>query len=469
MPNAPEALVSRLKAHGQEHLLEGWERLDLGAQQRLIDQLDAIDLAELMRLAEAKEDASHIRRLATEARAPHAVRLDETTGDVPSRAEAVARGEQILRDGRVGAILVAGGQGSRLGFEHPKGMYPIGPVSQKCLYQIHAEKLLARGRRCGRAIPYYIMTSDATHEESVACFREHRYFGLDPEDVFFFRQGSMPAVDARTRRLLLAAPGELFLSPDGHGGVLAALARGGAIDDMCRRGIDQLFYHQVDNPLVPVADPLFLGHHTLADAEASVKVVAKRSPMEKLGNVVEADGRLRIIEYFDLPEDLAEATEDNGLPRFWAGSIAVHVFERAFLERLTDGRHDLPFHTSLKRVPHVDISGRKADPDEPNAIKFERFIFDALPEARRTLVLEVRREDEYDPLKNADGEHSPDSVGRSLSSLYARWLRSAGVAVPEGILPPIEISPLYALDAEGLAEKVDKNLRINGPVYLEER
>lgn len=467
--HAHEALAQRLESHGQEHLLTAWEKLSPEAQNRLKNQIEAIDLAQLMRLAKQTEDATAVRRLAERARSPRAIRLEGNPPETPSQAEAIAEGRRMLDAGRVGAILVAGGQGSRLGFPHPKGMYPIGPVSGKSLYQIHAEKLLALGRRHRKALPYYVMTSGATHDETVAFFEEHRHFGLDRDDVFFFRQGTMPAVDAQTHRLLLAAPGKLFLSPNGHGGVLGALAASGALDDMKRRGIEWLFYHQVDNPLVPIADALFLGHHALAEAEASVKVVAKRHPREKVGNVVEVDGRLRIIEYFQLDEDLASTQEPDGSPRFWAGSMAVHVFNRAFLQRLTAGGGDLPYHPSLKKVSYVDPDGQRIKPEKPNAIKFERFIFDALPEARQYLVMEVRREDEYDPLKNAQGEHSPEAVKASLSSRFARWLGKAGVSLPEGELPPIEISPLYALDAQELSEKVDPNLTVEGPLYLEEQ
>ena len=178
-----------------------------------------------------------------------------------------------------------------------------------------------------------------------------------------------------------------------------------------------------------------------------------------------------VIEYSDLPKDLAEERDENNELRFKAGSIAVHCLSVNFVHRLTDSSSpvSLPWHRAEKKVRAVDPdTGRTIEPDEPNAIKFERFIFDALPEARRTLVMEVRREDEYDPLKNAEGEHSPESVKASLSALYVHWLRDAGVRMPQHDLPPIEISPLYALDPRELAEKVENNLRIDGPLYLEE-
>src|SRR6185369_5136325 len=217
-----------------------------------------------------------------------------------SPAEARRRGDEALAAGQLGVILVAGGQGTRLGFEHPKGMYPIGPVSQATLFQILLEKIVARGLQHGVRIPLYLMTSPATHAETVAFLRSKDYFGLAAEDVAIFCQGTMPAVHAETGQILLADKANLFLSPDGHGGMLAALATSGSLEDLRRRKIAQLFYLQVDNPLVSMCDPEFIGYHLLSGAEISTQVVRKRTSRDKLGNVVVVDGQMRIIEYSDL-------------------------------------------------------------------------------------------------------------------------------------------------------------------------
>jgi len=384
-------------------------------------------------------------------------------------AEARRRGEEALRRGQVAVLLVAGGQGSRLGFEHPKGMFPIGPVTDKSLFQIHAEKVLALRRRYGRPVPFLVMTSPATEAETELFFRQNRYFGLPASEVFFFCQGTMPALDLATGRLLLEAPGRLFTSPNGHGGTLTALADSGLLEQLRQLGISQVFYFQVDNPLVKVADPVFLGHHLAADAEVSLKIVPKEGPTDKLGNVVQVEGRCTIIEYSDFPEELGRQTDTTGRLRLWAGSPAIHIFDLAFLRRVTQDRAGLPYHIARKKVPYLDEGGHLVKPSQENALKFEMFIFDVLPLAQRWRVVETSRREEFMPLKNATGPDSPATVRQAISDLAADWLQKAGVAVPRrpdgSAAVPLEISPLYALDADELAAKVDRGLRITGPTY----
>jgi UDP-N-acetylglucosamine/UDP-N-acetylgalactosamine diphosphorylase len=344
-------------------------------------------------------------------------------------------------------------------------MFPIGTISGKTLYRLLAEQLRARSKRAGAPIPYYVMTSNATHEPTAAYFRENHFWGLNPPDVHFFRQGYLPAVDRATGRLLLAEKHQLALNPDGHGGLLAALDGAGLLGDMRRRGIDYLFYHQVDNPLVKACDPAFLGFHAHRESEVSTKVVAKLSAEEKMGVVVDLDGRSQIIEYSDLPADVARQKDERGGLSFWAGNTAIHVFSRSFLDRLVRDRIELPVHRAIKAVAHIDDAGRRVNPETENAVKYERFIFDVLPLASRSLVVEASRDEEFCPLKNKTGDFSPPHVQSSMTRSYANWLRSAGVAVPEGL--PVEVSPLYALDADDLAARVDRRLKCDGPVYLE--
>jgi len=366
----------------------------------------------------------------------------------------------------VGVVLVAGGQGTRLGYNHPKGMFPIGPVSGKSLFQIHVEKVLAASRRYRAPIPLCLMTSPATHDETLEFFARNGRFGLPEEDFMVFCQGTMPAVDMATWRILLSEPGHVALSPDGHGGMLAALARSGCLAELRRRGIRQVFYFQVDNALVDVCGPEFLGYHLLSGAEFTTQVVAKRTPVDRVGNLVQVDGRLRMIEYIDLPLEAASRRHPDGSLVLWAGSIAVHCLDTAFLERMAQKADALPFHLAQKRVPFVDESGRRVEPQSPNAIKFERFIFDLLPFAASALAVEVDRHQHFAPLKNAPGEShdSPDWVKARIADVHAGWLREAGVDVAEGT--PVEISPLLALDAEELAQKVPTGLRINSPTYF---
>ena len=252
------------------------------------------------------------------------------------------------------------------------------------------------------------MTSPATHLETIAYLSENQNFGLPAQDVMVFCQGTMPAVDAQSGKLLLAQRDALSLSPDGHGGLLAAFKRSGAMDDARRRGIQHLFYAQVDNPLVSLCDPLFLGSHIRARSELSSQVVAKRTLRDKVGNVVTIDGRLRIIEYSDLnplPDNILDRRAMDGSPIFWAGSAAIHIFDLAFLERMANSTNALPFHFASKIVDYFDpATGRQIKPNKPNAIKFERFIFDLLPSAERAIVFEIDWDRAFAPVKNGPGE-----------------------------------------------------------------
>src|SRR5262245_49621489 len=269
MPSSQLVADERQKAekYQQGHLFAFWDELNAGEQQTLLNEIKLANCENISALVDqSKSQKDDWSALAQRAELPEAIRLNQTGGRF-SAAEAQAAGEAALRAGQVGAILVAGGQGSRLGFEHPKGMYSIGPVSGASLFQILLEKIAARARAAGMRVPLYLMTSPATHEETISYLAANENFGLPSEDVRVFCQGTMPAVDARTGKLLLADKHELALSPDGHGGTLSALETSGALADVRARGLRQLFYCQVDNPLVQMCDPEFIGYHLLSRSE----------------------------------------------------------------------------------------------------------------------------------------------------------------------------------------------------------
>jgi len=461
MMSVSPALHDKLRRHGQEHVLAWWDRLDDTQRRELLEQLKALDFELLDKLTKQK----------TVYPLPPPEKIVPAPVQRLGQDETAERrlGQQALDRGEVAVLVVAGGQGSRLGFEHPKGMFAVGPVSNHALFQIHAEKVLALRRRHGKPIPYLVMTSHATDAETRAYFNEHHYFGLPAEEVHFFCQGTMPAVELETGRLILEAPGRLFSSPNGHGGTLTGLADSGLLDRLCDQGIRQVFYFQVDNPLVKIADPVFLGHHLKAQAEVSSKAVAKQAPGDKLGVFVTVDGRCTIIEYSDLPDDLARQTDEQGGLRIWAGSPAIHIFSVDFLRRVTQGHARIPFHVARKKVPYLDANGKLVQPQKENALKFEMFIFDVLPLAERWTVVETTRREEFEPLKNATGPDSPETVKGALSNLAADWLEKAGVAVPRNAdgstAVPLEISPLFALDAEECATKVTSTAKITGPMF----
>ena len=460
-----DELLALLTAVGQEHLVAFWDELDEARRSRLAGQIHDIDFDLMARLYRGQEAEPDWAALAAKAEPPPAFRLEGCCEELRLEG-ARRRGEATLAGGKLAVILVAGGQGTRLGFDHPKGMLPLGPVSGHSIFQLQIEKLIAVANRYGSRIPLYLMTSPATHEETIAYLVEHDRFGLPPDDLHVFCQAAMPAVDAKTGKVLLAGREAVSLSPDGHGGMVAALIGSGSLDDLKRRGIEQLFYMQVDNPLTRVCDPVFVGYHLLSGSEMSTQVVAKTDPLEKVGNVVAIDGKLHIIEYSDLPGDAAQRRGEDGSLHLWAGNIAVHLFDIAFLDRVVAGEAALPFHRATKTVSYVDTSGQVVDPETLNAIKFERFIFDLLPSARHAIVQEVDKSQTFAPVKNANGaaRDTPATSQGAMVRLHSQWLRSAGARIEDGIA--VEISPLFALDSQELIGKIEPGTRLEEATYL---
>lgn len=456
----PQDLVRRLESAGQAHLLRFYPEFDEAGRERLIQRIEAIDLEAVPGLVREyvlkKPNAAITGRVEPAPYYPHDPNSKVRTWDL---AEYRKAGETLLRRGKVAAFTVAGGQGSRLGFEGPKGCYPGGAVTGKTLFAIFAEGLLAAGRKYGRPIPWYIMTSPLNHEATVRYFEENEYLGLEPDDVMFFPQGVMPSFEMGTGKILLAAKDEPATNPDGHGGSLKALFTSGAIDDMRQRGVEHISYFQVDNPIVKVVDPVFLGLHATApdsSGEMSSKMIPKVSPDEKVGVFCSVNGRVQVIEYSDLPAELAQQRLADGSLRFLSGSIAVHALSVEFVGKLnTDSEFLLPYHRADKKVPFVDIkTGEQVNPDKANGVKLERFVFDALPLCQQSIVYETDRVEEFAPIKNATGVDSVESSRKIQTLRAARWLSPRGVEIPKDAAGEpdcvLEISPLTALEPADL-------------------
>jgi len=466
-----EALRKKARTHGQEHVFAFWDKLSPAEQTKLAAQLNAVDFELVARLKEEflaeKPGAKTAPKLAP---AP-VIAVPKTSAERDDAAAAAKAGAEALSKGRVGAFLVAGGQGTRLGLSGPKGAFEIGPLSKRTLFQVHAEKIAALRKKYGCKMPWVIMTSDANDKATEEFFAQHKFFGLGADTVRFCVQENMPAVD-RAGRLLLETPGTLALSPNGHGGSIKALFDSGCTQWLRGFGVDTLYYFQVDNVLTQIGDPVFVGQHLRADAEMSSKVVRKRDWKEKVGVVGFVDGKLGVIEYSDLPESEAKATEASGELRFWAGSIAIHVLDVGFIERLNKGGFQLPYHKAEKAVPCVGADGQpvKPKPGEKNGIKFETFVFDALPLARAAITLETKREDDFAPVKNADGEDSPATARALLNGFAARALEAAGAKVPwkaDGTPDcTLEVSPLAELTPENLAKWGAKEIKAGAQLQL---
>ena len=455
-----------LERDGQGHVLKFWDRLSPAQRAGLLEQIGSIDTETVARIramlkAEGGKEAATAAGSLTPA---PVVSLDEA-----GQAVARAAGEQALRDGKVGVILVAGGQGTRLGYDGPKGTYGLAPITQAPLFEIHARKILGLERQFAARIPFYIMTSEANDADTRRFFQTRKYFGLDPERVKFFVQGALPAFWP-DGRLVLEAPHKLFGAPDGHGGILRALDGNGMLADMHARGLSTLFYFQVDNPMVAIADPVFVGLHIRRGAEMSLKVCAKRNAAEGLGVVVVRDGRQAVVEYTELTKEQKEARRSDGELVFKFGSVAIHLFSLAFLQR--EAAAGLPLHQAHKKVAYCDDEGNLVKPEKPNAFKFEKFIFDALPDARSAVILEFAREDEFAPVKNAEGDDSPETARAAMMEQFARWLAACGVTVPRDdrgrLTHRIEIDPVFAQSAAELKQRLPRGFVVNGDILLKE-
>lgn len=431
-----------LEPHGQEHLLDGWDTLNVAERQHLADQIQSLDLGMLRTLFQdlSKPVVDHAAHASI---SPMEFQL---AAEDSRRNYWVSAGEAILAQGQAAAFLVAGGQGSRLGFEGPKGIYDIGLPSHKSIFQLQAERLLRLSRLFGKPIPWCIMTSPLNHVDTVAHFESHQFFGLDSQYIRFFPQAMIPALDTEGK-ILRESPGNLALVPDGNGGCFRALSRSGGLDWLSHLGVRFVFLYGVDNVLVKVCDPFFMGALACAnDQKSASKVVAKRSAEEKVGIFAFREDKPGVIEYSDLPPALRDMRGPDGHLVFDGGNIAVHLFR---LEALRQLEHQpLPWHAAFKKVPHWTPADGNRQPDSPNAWKFEQFLFDAFPILGSMLPFGVSREEEFAPVKNASGDDSPDSARRMLGSYHRRWLERIHAPLQSGQL--YEVSPLLSYAGEGL-------------------
>jgi len=471
-PDVPADLAGHLVAAGQERVCADWDRLDKARRTGLMAQLRSLDwplVAEMRQRVLAKRESGQAAATPGDglsglesAVTPPCLRLRDDDNPIPPSL-AAARGTAALAAGRVAAILVAGGHGSRLGFDGPKGLYKIGPVSQASLLEILCGKLVAVAKRHGAAVPLAVMTSSATDAATRDFFARHDRFGLPEDRVLFFTQHDLPALGDTTGEILRDDLGHLAMAPDGHGGMLSSLAEKGGLEWFARQGVDHVVSFQVDNPLAMPLDSEFLGYHLLTGSDFTPQVVRKTDPAERVGVVVADNGVTRIVEYSDLPAKLAGLRLPDGRLKFHAGSIAVHAFTRDFLERASAKADALPLHMAHKAVPFIDNAGARVVPDAPNAYKFERFIFDLMPLAHTVTLVEVDPVEGFAPLKNAPGA-AADTAEHVMAAMVAhasRLLGRAGVTVTGGV--PVELAANRIVDADDIAEYLPPGSTIKEP------
>ena len=467
-----EDIKKLIKEHHQSHLLAFWDQLNTTQRQDLLAQIREMDFAKIdYWVANCVMKSAPVAISAD--LAPASFYSSEPAEPQQNRkyAKAVELGKEMIRQGKVAAFVVAGGQGTRLGYDGPKGNFPISPVKNKTLFQIFAESIAAASQKYQAICPWYIMTSPLNHAETVEIFRFNDYYGLDEKNVFIFQQGTLPNFSP-DGKILMADKDRISCSPDGHGGSLKALYRSGAIEDMKRHGVEFVSYFQVDNPMINIFDPLFIGLHALDKAEMSSKALIKTGPYEKVGNFCLVDGKVNVIEYSDLLEELAERRNPDGSLTFGLGSIAIHIINRAFVERLNADGFSLPLHRAVKNIPHIDRQGKPVESDEPDSVKLESFVFDAVPLASKSIILQTLRNEEFAPTKNATGVDSVETTRKMMVARAADWLESAGLIIPKkpdgSIDCVLEIAPSFALQKDDVKAKLNRILQIKpkDKIYL---
>ena len=463
-------LFQKIKNYDQQHLLNIIENLSVQQKENYIMQLSSIDFELLKQLSEKNINNSKNEKQNLNLEPVNIIAIPETEEQKQYAKKAKTTGEEMLRTGKVAALLVAGGQGTRLGIKGPKGLVSAGTVSNKTLFQLHADKINALSKKYDTPIPWLIMTSEVNDKETREYFETNNYLGLNKNNIYFFTQGMIPAVD-ESGHVFMDQKDHVFTNPNGHGGTLHALKDGGVLAKLKRRGIEELFYFQIDNVLIKICDPYFIGYHTLESAEMSAKIVKKTDAAEKVGVIGRLDGKITAIEYSDMPLETLEEKNEDGSLKYSAGSIAIHMFKMSFIEKITSGELKLPYHVAHKSISHLNKKGKLVKPEKPNGYKFEMFIFDALPMANASVIMEVVRENEFSPIKNKTGIDSLVTAQRDLNNYFGQMLKSTGIEIPfdseNNVVGNIEINSTFALDEEELKDKIPQNLKFKNNLYLE--
>lgn len=448
-----QELKAKYEAHGQGHVFKFFDELTEQEKTAFLSQLAAVPIEKLNQFFQeateggGEKDKAGIRPVFKS----DVVRMGE---DGAAEERWWNLGLEAISQGRVAVVTLAGGQGTRLGSAQPKGCYDIGLPSGKSLFQLQAERLIRLSQLTGTPVPWYIMTSGPTHQNTVDFFQAHSFFGLDSAQIKFFQQGVLPALTLKDGRIFLQTKGSLALSPDGNGGIYAALRAHGILAELEAKGVEYVHMHSVDNCLVRMADPVFVGLCMERGADCASKAVAKTDPKESVGILSRrcSDCKMVVAEYSELDPSLADAVDEEGSLCFNTANIAVHMFSTAFLHAIChDPSLSLPYHVAKKKIPSIDWESGEPMALPPIGIKLEAFIFDVLEHAQNPVILQVERWAEFAPLKNASGsapEDTPEACRERLFALHKRWLGAAGALVlGEG---PCEISPLLSYAGEGL-------------------
>ncbi|KAG5248834.1 UDP-N-acetylglucosamine diphosphorylase [Salix suchowensis] len=456
----PQALLERLKDYGQEDVFALWDELSPGERELLVKDIESLDLPRLNRIIRCSLRSQGLPVAAIEPVPENTVStVEERT--IEEKERWWKMGLKAISNGKLAVVLLSGGQGTRLGSSDPKGCFNIGLPSGKSLFQLQAERILCVQRLAAQAssegsgssvlIHCYIMTSRFTDVSTRIFFENHKYFGLEADQVTFFQQGTIPCV-SKDGRFIMETPFRVAKAPDGNGGVYSALKYSKLLEDMASRGIKYVDCYGVDNALVRVADPVFLGYFIDKGVAAAAKVVRKAYPQEKVGVFVRQGkgGPLIVVEYSELDQSLASAiNQQTGRLRFCWSNVCLHMFSLDFLNQVANGleKDSMSYHLAEKRIPSIHGGTM--------GLKLEQFIFDAFPYAPSTALFEVPREEEFAPVKNANGSNydTPESARLLVLRLHSRWVVAAGGFLTHSVplyATGVEVSPTCSYAGENL-------------------
>jgi UDP-N-acetylglucosamine/UDP-N-acetylgalactosamine diphosphorylase len=434
--------------YGQEHVFKFWEILSNEEQLQLLQQAKSLNLDYLSQIiGNVLHKNSQSDKHAPGITPAKFIKFPNSEVDWQKCRETIVIGEQVIKAGKVAVFTVAGGEGTRLGCVVPKGILQATPLKKKSLFQIFAEKIKAAERKYEIPIPWIIMTSERTHNETMEFFGKNDSFGV--ENIHFVKQGQMPAI-TNDGKFIMETRSKIAMHPDGHGGALKALGRSGLLAMLENLGIEIVSYFQIDNPLARSIDPYLIGSHVKNQSQVSSRMIRKLYPEEKVGIFCERKGRSCVVEYSDLPKEQAMLRDAAGNLVFCAGNTGIHLLDVQFIKQFNgkDIHSEIPYHIAQKIIPTINSLGEPIIPQVANGLKLEMFIFDVLPFAERTIILESDRLSNFSPVKNMDGLDSLKTCLQDQLKLFTSWLLAAGTDIPTDAngLPPfdIEISPMFA-------------------------
>lgn len=402
-----------LKKYGQEHLLNNFENLDEAHKKELLKEIKGINFE----LVTSLYDSTKKEKKNTKDEITPIDYLDKfKLGDKYKYYENI--GKKAIKEGELAVVTMAGGQGTRLGHNGPKGTYDIGLDSHKSLFELLSDGIKEEAKKYGVTIPWFIMTSRENNKATIEFFEKHKYFGYQKDkNIFFFIQGELPMMDTEGK-ILIGEDGLIKLAADGHGGIYESLVKTGMTKKMKELGVKWVFIGGVDNCLVKMVDPVLMGVAIDQQVTVACKSVVKANPQEKVGVFCKRNGKPNVIEYTEITEDMAEARDKDGELLYGESHILCNLFSVDAVERM--GANPLPYHIAFKKAKYIDKDGNLVEPDSPNAYKFEAFLFDAFGEVDEMAVLRVKREEEFAPVKNADtaGVDCPKTARELYKKFY---------------------------------------------------